>query len=292
MLIERVVFRWFCIAGDRKTKKLLKIPDDIERTTDIPYGIHGKWNLLDVYYPKGTVRPLPTIINIHGGGYTYGTKELYQYYCMDLAQRGFTVVNFNYRLTPTIAFPTPVIETNEVMAWVCSHADDHYIDLDNICVVGDSAGAQIASQYCAIVTNPEYAALFGITVPPFKLRAVALNCGMYEKFHEMDVLLPGILTDYFGKDPLEHGDKINVPKYINNHFPAAFIMSAENDFLLPCARPFFEHLRSKGVEAVCEIYGTKKQKEISHVFHLNILTNTARKCNTAECNFFRKHVAC
>jgi acetyl esterase/lipase len=290
MLIERIIFRLICSAGDRKIQKPMKIPGDIERRVNIPYGKHGKWNLLDVYFPKGTDRPLPAIINIHGGGYVYGTKDLYQYYCMNLAQRGFTVVNFNYRLVPKIKFPSPVVETNEVMEWVCSHAAEYNIDVNNIFIVVDSAGSQIASQYCAIVTNPEYAGLFGLTVPAFRLRAVAFHCGMYDRFYEIDVPLPGLLRDYFGNDPAEHCEKINVLKYINEHFPPAFVMSAANDFLLPNAQPFLEHLQEKGIESICEIYGTVAEKEIQHVFHLNILSDAAKKCNDAQCDFFKSYI--
>ena len=310
MLTDRIIFRFFCGLGDMHIFTMKK-PDDIERRTNIPYGKHGKWNELDVYFPKGTETPLPAIVSVHGGGYVYGTKNLYQYYCMNLAQRGFTVVNFNYRLAPGAAFPSPVIETNEVMKWICLNAADYYIDLNNIFFVGDSAGAQIASQYAAIVTNNEYAGMFGIVVPEFKLRAVALNCGMYEKFHELDTALPGLLCDYFGKDPLQHGEKTNVLKYINSSFPPAFIMSSANDFLLPCAKPMFEHLQKKGVPCVCEIYGIKEERKtahaslrpanekkfttdageprLAHVFHLDIRKDSARKCNDAQCEFFKKY---
>ena len=37
-------------------------------------------------------------------------KELYQFYCMSLAERGFAVVNFTYRLAPEYKYPaTPSI---------------------------------------------------------------------------------------------------------------------------------------------------------------------------------------
>ena len=289
MLMDRILFRCFCGIGDMRFHTM-KIPGNVERKLNMSYGEHGKWNLLDVYYPKGTDRPLPTIVNIHGGGYVYGSKKLYQHYCMNLAQRGFTVVNFNYRLVPKIAFPMPVVETNEVLKWICSNADEHYVDLNNVFIAGDSAGAQIASQYAAVVTNPEYARLFELAVPDFRLKALALNCGMYEAFHEIDTVLPGLLHDYFGKDPLQHGDRINVLKYVNGNFPPTFVMSAVNDFLLPCAKPMFEHLRGKGIKCVYEIYGTREQKKIAHVFHLNVLSETAQRCNDAQCDFFKKHV--
>ena len=290
MLIDRLLFRCICSIGDKYKQRHLKIPPDIERRVNIPYGIHGKWNLLDVYYPKGTNKPLPTIISVHGGGYVYGTKKLYQYYCMDLAKRGFTVVNFNYRLVPRIAFPTPVLETNEVMQWVCTHAAGYNIDPENIFIVGDSAGAQIASQYCTMVTNPDYAGLFDISIPSFKLKAVALHCGIYELFHDIKSLLPGLLADYFGRDPLKHGEKLQVLKYINRHFPPAFLTSSVNDFLVQYTRPMYEHLQSKGIECMCTIYGTQEQKEIAHVFHLNILSDAARECNDAQSAFFNKFI--
>ena len=290
MMLERIIFKYLCHTSDTKRLKSMHIPDDIERKLNISYGEHGKWNLLDVYYPQKTDKPLPAIVSIHGGGYVYGTKDEYQYYCMDLAQRGFIVVNFTYRLAPKIKFPVPVIETNEVMKWVCSNAASYLIDLENIFIVGDSAGAQIAGQYSAIVTNPEYAALFALDVPNFKLRAIALNCGMYDLFQEFKSPLPGLVENYFGKDFNAHGDRLNVLKFINGNFPPAFIMSCANDFLLPYARPMFEHLQEKGIESVCEIFGTEEQKEIGHVFHLDIRSPAAKLCNDKECEFFMKFV--
>jgi acetyl esterase/lipase len=274
----------------------LNIPGDVERKVNISYGKRGKWNLLDVYYPKaakdrcGADKPLPAIINVHGGGYVYGTKEESRYYCADLARRGFAVVSFSYRLAPRAKFPAPVIETNQVMEWVCAHAADYNIDTNNIFITGDSAGAQIASQYATIAANSEYAALFNITVPAFTLRAIALNCGMYERFHEIEGPMPGLLHDYFGKDPQKHGEKIQVFKYINKNYPPAFVMSAANDFLLPQARPLFEHLQKQGSESVLKIYGAAEQKEAGHVFHLNILSPLARECNNEECEFFKNHI--
>ena len=54
---------------------------------------------LDVYRPKLNIKgKLPVIMSVHGGGWVYGDKDVYQWYCMNLAQRGFAVVNYSYRL--------------------------------------------------------------------------------------------------------------------------------------------------------------------------------------------------
>ncbi|MEE1400350.1 MAG: alpha/beta hydrolase, partial [Bulleidia sp.] len=87
--------------GDMERDKNNQIPEDVVRYTDIRYANHDeKWNLLDVYRPKNIKGKLPVIMSVHGGGWVYGDKDVYQWYCMNLAQRGFAVVNYSYRLAP------------------------------------------------------------------------------------------------------------------------------------------------------------------------------------------------
>ena len=143
----------------------LKRPDDVAWENDISYGPHSVWNLLDIYYPRGEERLFPTIISIHGGAWIYGTKEVYQFYGCSLAQRGFTVVNFNYRLAPEHPFPSAVEDINEVFKWIKEHGTEHHMDLDNLFVVGDSAGAQLCAQYMAMRSNPSFAKMFKYSTP-------------------------------------------------------------------------------------------------------------------------------
>ena len=59
---------------DDERDRGLTTPEDICRYDDIRYGEDPHWNTLDIYCPKGTDHPLPTIISIHGGGWIYGDK--------------------------------------------------------------------------------------------------------------------------------------------------------------------------------------------------------------------------
>lgn len=88
--------------------------------------------VLDVYRPKDTEGNLPVIVSVHGGGWVYGDKELYQYYCMSIAQRGFAVVNFTYRLAPEYQFPAPMEDTNSVFAWILDNKDKYGMDVANL----------------------------------------------------------------------------------------------------------------------------------------------------------------
>lgn len=288
MSVESFSFWFFASRSDAKRDRGLKTPEDIRRIDRIPYGPDARWNTLDVYRPRGKAGKLPVIVNIHGGGYVYGSTKQYQFYCMGLAQRGFAVVSFNYHLAPKYKFPTPVRDTNLVMEWICRKAEIYGFDTDNVVIVGDSAGAQLASQYAVICTDPEYAKIMEITPPEFSLRAVGLNCGMYD-LKKRAGEIPGnkLMIDYFTKDPSVYGKKLDVLSHVTEKFPPAYLLSAKGDFLVEQCRPMAELLRSKGVPCEYRIYGDEKT---GHVFHLDMRSDLARKANDEEIAFIREHL--
>ena len=270
----------------------LTTPEDIERFDNIKYGPF-KENLLDVYVPKGTEEKLPVIISIHGGGWVYGDKELYQYYCMSLAERGFAVVNFTYRLAPENKYPAALEDCFAVFKWVRENHDKYYLDPDNVFVLGDSAGGQLALQSLTILTNSDFRKLFKLDVPEdFKVRACALNCGAYFLFVNKHMKPNGLMMseDYLPEDYKPFIEQIQVAKNVTEDFPPAFVMTSHNDFLKLMAKPMYRSLKQKGVECEFHIYGDKKRKDIAHVFHLNMKLDEAHKCNDEECEFFRRHM--
>ncbi len=287
--IEELRAKWG--AGDAVRDADLPIPEGLERRMDIPYGEHSLQRL-DVYRPADAQGALPVIISIHGGGWFYGSKEQYSHYCMRLAARGFAVVNFSYRLAPEDKYPAAVQDICTVLHWVQRHAAEHGMDLNNVFLLGDSAGGQLTWQICAMLTNPAYAALFGFPVPQgFRVNACALNCGCY--FIPISRLLPprrmgAIFDAYFPENYLPFVRQLRVQKYITKDFPPAFVMSAANDYLRFMAAPVHRILKRHGVETVLRIYGKKEQKEIAHVFHVNCKLPLAAQCNDEECAFFRR----
>jgi acetyl esterase/lipase len=276
--------------GDKKRDKGLQTPVDIERKDNLSYGPYGKWNLLDVYYPRGIQGKLPVIVNVHGGGWVYGTKEVYQFYCMSLAQRGFAVVNFNYRLAPASKFPAPLEDLNQVILWIFEHAVDQSFDLDRIFFVGDSAGANIAALYSCLCVNPDYARMFAIKPPTdFVPKAVALNCGIYDIHSIVEQNtggLKGLLKDFLGKNHTrEDLKKIDVCSYVTKDFPPTYLMTAEHDFVKFQSPYMKAKLEEFQVRHQYKIYG-EGNKEIMHVFHCNIRLPEATQCNDEECDFF------
>ena len=230
MSLESMLFNIGAKQSDKKRDAAIPLPEDVTECRNISYGPHGQWNLLDVYYPTGTSKPLPTIVSIHGGGYVYGSKEIYRRYGMDMAKRGFAFVNFNYRLAPKWKFPAPLADTNAVLQWVRANARRYHLDPERIILVGDSAGAQLASQYAAIHTNPEYASLFELNLPKVTIRALGLNCGRYDMVNWMAKKRKGLALDYLGKEIPADDPRLDVLSAVTGNYPPAYITTAHNDF--------------------------------------------------------------
>jgi len=270
---------------------LMSTPEDVDRWDNIVYGhTDREWQRLDVYRPKQAKgEDLPVIFSVHGGGWMYGDKERYQYYCMSLAQRGFAVVNFSYRLAPENKFPAQLEDLNLVCKWIMKRAGRFHFDTERIFAVGDSAGAQLLGLYAGICTNPEFAKKFDLQVPEgFAITAMALNCGVYEIKPKQGDLTSQIMEELLPEHGTEEElEKMNVLAGITDEYPPVFCMSAVADFLKDQAMLLSAKLIEQNVPFVLRIFGDKVN-QLGHVFHCDIKTIDAAQCNDAECDFFRE----
>ena len=263
--------------GDDKRDEGLMTPENILRYNNIVYGSDKQWQILDVYRPKEIQGKLPVIVSVHGGGWVYGDKERYQYYCMNLAQRGFAVVNFTYHLAPDFKFPAPLEDINLVFFWIMMHKEEYGFGKE-LFAVGDSAGAHLLGLYVNICSNEEYSRQYQFVVHEnLHIHAVALNCGAYHMKIEENDILKEFLSD--GGTEVEMG-KIDVIDYITERFPPVFVMTATGDFLQSQATLLVQQLIHKKIPFVFRFFGDAEH-ELGHVFHLNIRLDEATACNDA-----------
>ena len=275
-------------SDDARDAGLPREVPGVRRIDDLSYGPDPKWHLLDLYLPENVEGKIPVIINVHGGGYCYGTKETYQFYGLNLAAHGFAFVNPNYRLAPEVVFPGELDDVDRYMHWVSDHADEYGLDRNNVFIAGDSAGGQMAEQYIAILTNPEYRSLFGYEPVDLKFRAAALNSGAF--FLLDPGMIAGELDAYFPKDIVEKDRRrISAEDYITEDFLPCYLSTANEDFLHDQTIKLAGFLTARGVEHVCRSYGDKDNPQ-PHVFLMNQKDETARQCNEDEVEFFRKHM--
>ena len=184
---SRVRKEW--TASDDLRDAGLTTPDAVIRYDDISYG-PDPMNVLDVYRPKDAQGSLPVFVLVHGGGWVYGDKERYQYYGLTMAERGFTVINYTYRLAPEYKFPASLEDTCLAIRWMFENKQKYGLDTEHVFLGGDSAGAHLAGLFTNLCTSPEYAAHFSFRAPEgFVPNAVALNCGVYAPARGIDELM-------------------------------------------------------------------------------------------------------
>ena len=281
----------------------LTTPETVIRFDDIAYG-PDPMHVLDVYRPKDAEGDLPVFVLVHGGGWVYGDKERYQYYGLTMAQRGFAVINYTYRLAPEHKFPASLEDTCRVIGWMYENKENYGFDTEYVFLGGDSAGAHLAGLFTNLCTSPAYAGRFDFKVPEgFVPSAVALNCGVYapaDGIGEVLAMTPQ-QRDQLGDDgrsfaefmedlredasSKEQQSLINVYDYMTGAWPPVYLMTAHGDYLMEKAPAMERKLKELGIRYTYTLYGSPDQPEY-HDFHVTIQNPVGQKCNDDEAAFF------
>lgn len=100
---------------------------------------------LRIYKTKSEER-LPVFVFFHGGGWTSGSLNHYDYFCQEICdQAKCLIVSVDYRQAPRYTYPQPLEDCFFAIGWVEKHIGDHGGDVERIAVGGDSAGGNLAA---------------------------------------------------------------------------------------------------------------------------------------------------
>ena len=101
---------------------LQPLPTGVEVLEGLPYLSGGHpMHTLNLYRPLGAEGPLPVVVDIHGGGWMYGDRELNRAYCMYLASQGWAVMGMSYRLLPEVDLRGQVQDVFASFRWLEHH---------------------------------------------------------------------------------------------------------------------------------------------------------------------------
>jgi acetyl esterase/lipase len=208
--------------------------------TEIAYADEYPNSFLDITYPDSdTSVRRPTLVYFHGGGFFAGSKSVGDPLASsdvtslldDICAAGYNVVNVDYGLVPDCHFPVPVIQANQALAWCDSHADEYGLDMDDVIIMGLSAGAIMASQLGAVITNPQYASALGIEpqLEPSQVRALVIDDAplAYDKFSLATKVLIGNYvsgTIFLGKEQVHIYD---ATQWVTPAYPPAVLLGSE-----------------------------------------------------------------
>ncbi len=194
---------------------------------------------LDIYSPENTNEKNPTIIYVHGGGWIMGDKANNMDYKPNYFNSlGMVFVSVNYRLTAEnndITYPIHNEDVASAISFLIKNSEKYKIDMENIILIGHSAGAGIVS---AISTNDKYLETNNLTLSNIKC-TISIDSEGYDIYNIQEELRSAV----FGNDELlwQEASPIN---YIQTgkEIPNFYVITRGNQKRINNAQEFHEKL--------------------------------------------------
>lgn len=286
--------------GDSSRVPFWNVPDGIDVIADLPYADDAddvRGHRLDLYLPHDAVvrggRTLPVYVDIHGGGFVYGYKELNRNFCTHLASRGFAVFSVNYRPAPQTDFLGQLRDVAQALAWIRDHRGDYPIAQDGVWLTGDSAGGCLAFFAAAIEKSDAVASALGVTPSGIGVHGAALVSGLFDLLPyvpadggkgaaagsgaatvatEIDADDPASILDVLSSTffaPLASVDRsaVDIAEIVRTvDLPPLFLNTSSDDFIQSETLGLAAHLAAVGADFELHDWKTAKGETLGHVF--------------------------
>jgi acetyl esterase/lipase len=153
----------------------------------LQYAVRDAITLTGVLYRPDQEASCPVVVAIHGGGWRQGSPQRYCEWGHWLASRGIAVYAINYRLAikPEHVFPAAALDVVAAVRFVQTHAAELGLDPKGIAIMGDSAGAHLAS-LVALTGGSLGLASDEATSSDLPIRAVVAVYGVYDLFAQWE----------------------------------------------------------------------------------------------------------
>lgn len=262
-----------------------EIKNSVNIYKDLVYPSKDGRNTYDIYLPKNVEKEIPTIVWVHGGAFVAGTKDGIENYAVMLANEGYAVVGVDYEWAPEIKYPGQVRQIEECLLELENVKNKYYLDLDNIILFGDSAGAHIAAQAVLLATNSEYEEKLGVSssITSEQLKGTVLYCGPYDVSKMLDTGNKTI--DFFssrigwallGEKDWKSGDMIKtttIKNYITKKFPPIFISDGNTGSFESQGKELAKELQNREIEVQTLFFEKEKYGEVGHEYQFSIGNN-------------------
>ena len=260
---EKVLEKWLT-----KHDKENPFPNDkVKISENISYLDDNKFHLMDIYQPYNNEKMLPIIINIHGGGFLLGKKEVNRLYCAELAQKGYIVFCVEYPLSPSAKIIDILNDLIIAINKINEIAIDYNGDNNDLYLTGDSAGAYLCVYLSALKNNPNLNNLLKIKnkiIPAIK--GLGLISGMFytNKFDQIGVFVPKLI---YGKNYKKNYNSAyyNIEnKEIISYLSPCFLVTNKGDFLRHYSVNFSKKLAKYNIKY--KLLNINSKKMLPHAF--------------------------
>lgn len=284
VLIIRAVFDRGAAEASRKLAA--QVPPGVSSATH-RYDPADPQGWLDIHRPASLPGGGPVVVWIHGGGFISGQRGDITNYARILAGEGFAVVNMDYTIAPEATYPGPVRQVLAALAFLGREQERLGLPSPRFVLAGDSAGAQIAAQTAAVITNPDYARRVGVEpqTAPQGIVGVLLHCGVYDiAGMGRD---GGVLGWFVGSAGWAYSGKrdwrtdqdfltMSLAPHLTADFPAAFISAGNADPLGPQSVALAQQLEAAGIPTETLFFPPDHAPPLGHEYQFDLGTQAGQ----------------
>ncbi len=308
---SRIKKMWKSVSvSDRKIKDNETKPEGvIKKEFEIPLRSTGKVKFksktlkFNLYYDEKEILR-PVILDIHGGGWAYGDKDLNDNFCYHLAKEGFNVISLSYTLAFKAKMINQIQEIDYLVNYLFENKDKYFLDFNNFFVTGDSAGGQLTYLYSLIISNNEiFKDIYKVyNTNNLKINAIAINHGApYLKGEKLGptstrfqkcVYKTCRLTMVYGhfykfKKVYGATDPDETLRYVTHYVPA-IIVTSKGDNLCVQSAMLDQEMTMKHFPHEYVFYDDEK---VTHVYNVLFPASPEGKIiNSKIINYFKNHL--
>lgn len=226
-------------------------PIDIASVREFTVKVSDRQVKVRLYHPNPKEK-LPVLIYVHGGGFVSGSLDSFDVPCRGICHfSNRVVISVEYHLAPEYPYPTQIEDVESVISWVFNHADDIKANNQKLVVMGDSAGANLATMAVSRLLKQDEIH-FGAQILLYPATDFSHQTESMQKFAH-GYLLDAKTVRWISKQYVPEGMDVKSPKisplYADNlaQMPTTFVMTAGFDPLRDEGLMYAEKLKSLNV---------------------------------------------
>ena len=169
-------------------------------------------NRLDLYVPNGTASAPPLVMFVHGGTWTGGNKEQFEFLGRRFAAEGIACAVANMQQYPFARPDAMVVDCAHALGWLHARAREFGYDGDRLFVMGHSSGAHLAAWLAF-----DEAKLADAGVPRAAVRGAILLSGVYDvrpRHQALDAVFGHDPAFRAAASPFRHVDRADPPAFV------------------------------------------------------------------------------
>ncbi|SDI82199.1 alpha/beta hydrolase [Mucilaginibacter sp. P25] len=209
---------------------------------------------INIVKPANAKGTLPVFMFFHGGGWVLGDFDVHKRMVRDLVvESGAAAVFVNYTPSPEAHYPVAVNQGYAATKWVAEHGKEIGVDGNNLAVVGNSVGGNMAA-VVALMAKDKNGPKIKLQMLYWPVTDANFETESYNKYATGRFLSKSMMQwfwDNYTSDPEKRKEIYASPLQATvdqlKGLPPAIVLTAENDVLRDEGEAYARKLDQAGV---------------------------------------------